>query len=654
MKRYWSILLLITWAIQSQAQKITFSVPVPLAANARSDNSADLVYFQGKCYTAWKEPGAIGKVHFALGAGLPLQFDQEINITAGTIAKPALVISGNYLYLFWLDKDSTLAYSVITGQPGADNPAQQKMPGDVLRLKCTSGITAAASGGKIILGTHADNKDRLRIIVCEPQSNGTLKLAVASDIKGARSATYPVVAVNGATVRFCWSKGGQLSVQDYDAGKDDWIRLKGQYPIPANIPAAVCAVPGDSKLLYIWSNHEQQNQLQYLLSDSDGTLTDAATDLPLYFNTSQPVSVAVVDKNNFLVVFAGADQQLYISYGRVYYPAAWMEELLLPGREHYTLKDIVLPGSHDAGMSVLNGVGGKSTYTINECNTLTQLLSVQQQLEAGMRMFDLRIDLYQGVLYTKHAPSDCMDDAVGGGYGERLDTLLAAVSRFLDQHKKEFVLLSFCHFCDRHMPVEEQGKVIIAALGKDKVLNAGSRPLKDIPISEMSGKVLVSFEEHSFPGLAIITNTMTDRSDAFFNYKRAYAATNVPDRLITGQQAFLESLKGALDANDIIRLDWQLTQIGQEAALTCSQFQSDKPNLLLDGALLLTNTIKKNKSIINLALMGNRYLPGKVMEWVKDGTINKENKPNILYVDAAGNWITDFCIRLNEEGVYKK
>jgi hypothetical protein len=64
--------------------------------------------------------------------------------------------------------------------------------------------------------------------------------------------------------------------------------------------------------------------------------------------------------------------------------------------------------------------------------------------------------------------------------------------------------------------------------------------------------------------------------------------------------------------------------------------------------------IRKNKSIRDLALYGNKSLPLKLKEWVANGTINKKNKPNILYVDMAGAWITDYCVELNKSAVYNK
>ncbi|PSL23322.1 hypothetical protein [Chitinophaga ginsengisoli] len=178
--------------------------------------------------------------------------------------------------------------------------------------------------------------------------------------------------------------------------------------------------------------------------------------------------------------------------------------------------------------------------------------------------------------------------------------------------------------------------------------------LEDTKLEDFAGKAIVLFKNYSYPGLKIDSGTMVSSSKAFINYRREYAATNDLDGLLVAQQAFFKGLQGDVKDNDLIRLDWQLTETGSEAAMICNEVQSEEANPLADGALLLTNVIKHHKSIIDLSLIGNRYLVPKVMEWIADGTIDKENKPNILYVDVAGNWITDFCIDLNNMPLYNK
>jgi hypothetical protein len=113
-------------------------------------------------------------------------------------------------------------------------------------------------------------------------------------------------------------------------------------------------------------------------------------------------------------------------------------------------------------------------------------------------------------------------------------------------------------------------------------------------------------------------------------------------------------MKDGVNKNDLIRLDWQLTQNSQEAALVCNDFQSENVNPVVNGMMLLTNVVNKNQSITDMAMSGNKYLPAKLNEWIRTGVINKKNKPNIVYTDVAGGWVTDYCVGLNSLPVYNK
>ncbi|WP_345211082.1 hypothetical protein [Mucilaginibacter gynuensis] len=111
------------------------------------------------------------------------------------------------------------------------------------------------------------------------------------------------------------------------------------------------------------------------------------------------------------------------------------------------------------------------------------------------------------------------------------------------------------------------------------------------------------------------------------------------------EELFLTTIKGRVDKNDLIRLDWQLTQSGDEAALICNDFEDEAVSSVVNGMMLVNNVVKKNQSIIDLAQFGNQYLPSKFNAWVDNGTINKDNKPDIL-------WITDYRIELNSTTLY--
>ncbi|WP_448672875.1 MULTISPECIES: hypothetical protein [Chitinophagaceae] len=337
----------------------------------------------------------------------------------------------------------------------------------------------------------------------------------------------------------------------------------------------------------------------------------------------------------------------------IYNAASWMGDLLLREKGNYTLKDIVFPGSHDAGMSVLTAAGGQQKGTINECNTLTQIFNISEQLNDGIRMFDLRVGMYENEMYTKHCASDCMDDAMGGGYGERLRDILLNVKDFLHQNNKEIVLLTFSHFCERVIGPKRLTDSILQYLGKDIVFRRGAgMTLAKIPLSQMSGKVILSFEGYMDPTGYVDSGTIAYKSDAFINFRRRYAATNKLENLLLQEKNFFAGLNNSANANDLVRLDWQLTQSADEAAMSCNAFESEHAGILLNTTIFIINKIRKHKSIIGLAKMGNALLVPKLQDWITNGTINEVNKPNILYVDIAGKWITDYCIYLNNTKLY--
>jgi len=75
---------------------------------------------------------------------------------------------------------------------------------------------------------------------------------------------------------------------------------------------------------------------------------------------------------------SGDGKGFQLSYLSSFNPATWINDLLHPQKSSYLLGDIVIPGSHDARMSVLSGVGRRRKRYVNKCNTLTQLLSINK------------------------------------------------------------------------------------------------------------------------------------------------------------------------------------------------------------------------------------------------------------------------------------
>jgi hypothetical protein len=630
------------------AQGIYFTAPLkidPVAGN----NPVRIARLDQKVCFTWQEAGTSGEIHIAwydLATGTM----QPSVVMGGATGRPVFCHTAKKLYLLWNDEKGDICYAILSG-------GQTGKPAVLPNSRSLKILSATGTDGRIILSVTDAGRKNASILVVHEGTDKALLLDKSFDIPDSRHIEYcSAISAGTETLKVFWKVQkhknllyASLNMNDQATGKPSGTIISTDVSqvadvIPLNDP--------DSQLL-LWRRSDKENKWCYGIINR-GALHDEHAQLPYLENTTEAPVVDRDENGNFHIGASEQGKQFLLGSFSLYNPAHWISDFLLPQKGSYTLKDIVIPGSHDAGMSVLKAAGGKDIGIINECNTLTQQHDINGQLRSGIRMFDLRLDIFQGKLYTKHAPADCMEDAIAGGYGEQLSSALQSVKRFLKENNREFVILSFCHFCDKHIPIAQQADSIVHWLGKNLLFDGNGKSLKDITLNALSGKVLVTFENYTFPEKSILLNTLTRQSAALINYKRAYAASNNLGNLLAAQQSFLIALKDSLYNNDLIRLDWQLTEAGQEAAFICNDFQSPKSNPLLDGAKLLLNTVKNNKSIIELALTGNQVLTDNVNNWISKGMIDTRNHPNILYVDVSGNWITDYCMLLNSQSIYNR
>jgi hypothetical protein len=637
------------------AQNLNFSYPVNYLNGVTTDHAIDITNFKGGFFVTWKNEGTTGDIGVCyLGRQYESDFIvQKQNIGQQSAFAPVLRVFGIRVYLFWIGLDGNLKYVINNTTTSFDVSKVYTLNADNT-IKFTDGITAAAVGDNIIVASHYNDKNHLVYALLQAEENGTLKVIQLHNVPNITSDSYPfIVPIATAKARILlkgYKNTGIYSV-DFDINENSWTNPKAILKSKSNVSPAIYSVFNSPKLFYVWKGEKGDTRLYYT-SEIAGTDLNPETVLPAYFSTNYPVSICNVDERKFILSYVGEDKKLYISYFTNYNPANWIETELMPLKADKTLKDILLPGSHDSGLSVLNGVGGSQSGSINECNTLTQTQDINHQLNAGIRMFDLRIGTFNGAFYTKHCASDCMADAIGGAYGEKFSVILNDIKDFLLKNKKEFILITFSHFCEKETPMKMLIDTINNVLDKELMYNNQGKNISQIRLKDIAGKVIITFEGYSSPQKNIDSSSMKIRSNTFLNIRRAYAATNKIDNLLTRQKAFFFGLSNNISSNDLIRLDWQLTQSGDEAAMICNDFQSSKTSPLVDGAMLLTNVIRKHKSIINLSVAGNKYISKAVNDWIESGVIDKTNKPNILYVDAAGAWITDYCIELNESKIY--
>jgi hypothetical protein len=182
------------------------------------------------------------------------------------------------------------------------------------------------------------------------------------------------------------------------------------------------------------------------------------------------------------------------------------------------LKDIIMPGSHDAGMSKENvsitgvivgtttGLAGIASfgalgYVANKgfkglgC---THDFPILGQCNAGSRFFDVRLTRSLGKTITHHTAGDSY--TVGGTTGQTGLSILDDVYTFLSSNQSEFVILRVSHTYDK-----ETGKIFIKELeshplSTNKMLCTSNANLANKKIGALRGTAIIIFEEKLFFG----------------------------------------------------------------------------------------------------------------------------------------------------------
>lgn len=300
----------------------------------------------------------------------------------------------------------------------------------------------------------------------------------------------------------------------------------------------------------------------------------------------------------------------------------WMSNLIKenPGKT-IRLIDISVPGSHDADMYVL-----QDCALANACNTQTQYLNMKDQLEAGLRMFDIRPIWYKGKYYTQHA-TDCNGL---GCKGDIMDNILTQTKDFLDTHP-ELVFLEMSHFCGL-APDDASFLAFVRSKLGDRIYKETTsstipfckRPLTDfIPTSEKTGKVVLIFEG--------IADSHANRAAGMFTgaILPTYGGWTDDDNFPEMRKNQLNNFNSYVnDSTKLFQFSWQITQNSTQA-ITCT---------------LSPNTAT---SIKTAAQYANEQLPLIADSLIASNEIRKGKIPNVIFVDFADNFVTNLCLKLS-------
>ena len=176
--------------------------------------------------------------------------------------------------------------------------------------------------------------------------------------------------------------------------------------------------------------------------------------------------------------------------------SAWMAAL----PNHLTLRDITMPGSHDAGvykdsMSKTGVIGSILPKSLSAC----QDRSIMEQCEAGSRFFDIRLKASKTSIRAHHTTKG------QGAIGESWDSTLESVSAFLDAHPSEFVILRLTKPAGGAKDEIIQ-KLVDSSLTTNKLYKSNTFPnFADVTLQQVRGKAICAFDPKEF---AVLHSTL--------------------------------------------------------------------------------------------------------------------------------------------------
>ncbi|BCH55317.1 hypothetical protein ACQZ61_06220 [Agrobacterium vitis] len=276
------------------------------------------------------------------------------------------------------------------------------------------------------------------------------------------------------------------------------------------------------------------------------------------------------------------------------------------------LKQIVMPGSHDAGMSQLSHC---NPFVGAEGPTKTQELSVGGQLASGSRYFDIRVDYDYSELVTYHRSGAL------GCNGQSLKSVLDEAKSFLKAHPTEFAILKFSHIrdYDGHNPADTRKRINDLLNSYQDILysnGAATINIVNTTLAAVRGKIIAVFDYGDF----------IDPATGRFRYEDGNSAVSGANLTVydnyantsdyqTMQQDQLAKWRahGGLGQNFLFLLSWTLTSGG----LVSVKSLADEANGHLPAVL--------SKQIISLG-------------W---------SKPNIVYIDFIDEYLSSSIIQYN-------
>lgn len=272
--------------------------------------------------------------------------------------------------------------------------------------------------------------------------------------------------------------------------------------------------------------------------------------------------------NTFIISDKQYDNETFLS--------SWMSKIPTSA----TLKDVMMMGSHDAGVAeddsvITFGIGGYAR------NTITQKYGILDQLKSGVRYFDMRVDslptnnaelvadkssgkvvlLDTGdTLVPVHSGKGCTSGDIGGAYTRKtLDATMFDIVSFIKTHTSETVILNFSHQCDNdtvNANIKLLGDILDKYSGDYYYKSNLDNFSANWKMKDLRGKIVILLDGHGYETLVDPKKGYYTLHNLYDDYANKSAAIDVQ----SDQLAKLNSFKNrANESSTLFLLNWTST-----------------------------------------------------------------------------------------------
>lgn len=320
--------------------------------------------------------------------------------------------------------------------------------------------------------------------------------------------------------------------------------------------------------------------------------------------------------------------------------AGWMGALA----DNLTLKEITMPGSHDAGVyreatSSAGFLGG----LVPKSNTACQDRSILEQCEAGSRFFDIRLKTSSTSIRAHHTT------AGQGAVGESWDSTLESVSAFLESHPTEFVILRLTKPAGGAKD-EIIEKVVQSSLGKKLYKSASFTNFANKTVQSVRGSAICAFDPKEFktlqPAIGMHPFYRYEDNAAFGVITCGkYSNNKKLKKVIDGQVAKIDQHAGHA-AGHLFVLYWTQTGGNIEGNTKQTPVQEQRQKGRISGGSHHNMDYLKG-----LLCFGTDIRTGQARVAVTDIAGRRNVMPNVVMYDFVNENSSKEIVSLNEPGL---